>query len=348
MAEPLDPDAMPSWLATVLPTRATATGLLAGVNDDDCAVMQWDSGLLVATTDYVNSSPIAVELDIGDHATIGRLAVAASLADLLGSGAAPRALLLAVTMPRDSTAVDFQRLIVGANDEAQRWNIPIVGGDTKLGRATAVCSTALGYAPSERNLFLKFRAREGDILWTSGELGGCSAAVLALSGLAVDDDSRQWAVRTLTTPALPFTQSRGLSELALSVGGTDVSDGLGADLCQLCSASRVGAIVEATSIPLSRQSSSVAEKLNVPAWSLAFGSGGDFQFLATTPPEVHDRLVHLGFSPIGRITRETSVRLRLPDGRLIPLPELGHRDGRRTTFSAEIQQLVRDAANAAQ
>jgi len=43
---------------------------------------------------------------------------------------------------------------------------------------------------------------------------------------------------------LPSVKSRCLSEMSLGVAGTDVSDGLGTDLCQMCSASGVGAIVD--------------------------------------------------------------------------------------------------------
>src|SRR5262249_42033610 len=139
--------------------------LVAGVNDDDCAVLRWNGAFLVLTTDYVNANPICLEFGLGDHATIGRLVVASNLADMLGTGATPKCLLLSVVMPRESETSTFLRLVSGAREEAARWHVPIVGGDTKLGKALAVCGTAVGAAPSEANLFLKFRVKPGEVIW---------------------------------------------------------------------------------------------------------------------------------------------------------------------------------------
>src|SRR5437867_728665 len=111
MTQVLDPDAMPPWLARRFATRFNTESILAGVNDDDCAVIDWGKKLVVVTTDYLNARPIALELGVGDLRTLGRLAVAANLADLCGTGAAPRALLVAVTMPRDAREQDFQQIM---------------------------------------------------------------------------------------------------------------------------------------------------------------------------------------------------------------------------------------------
>lgn len=113
MADLLDPDAMPGVLATLFATRHNRPDLVAGVNDDDCAVLRFARPLLVVTTDYVNANPISIEFGLGSVATIGRLAVAANLADLLGTGALPRCFLLSVVMPRDCETGTFRLLADG-------------------------------------------------------------------------------------------------------------------------------------------------------------------------------------------------------------------------------------------
>lgn len=343
MAELLDPDAMPSVLATLFATRHNTPDLVAGVNDDDCAVLRFAQPLLVVTTDYVNANPISIELDLGDVATIGRLAVAANLADLLGTGARPRCFLLSVVMPRDGEAGTFHLLAEGARAEAARWGVPIVGGDTKLGRAMAVCGVAIGEAASESELFLKHRARPGDDLWVSGQLGSCSAAVIGMTNPIIDAEWRAWARAVLTSPELPFEKSRAVAALASSCGGTDISDGLGTDLAQLCEASGVGAIVELGSIPIHPHAIRVAEDTAVPPWAMAFGVGGDFQFLVAAPPDAAKAIARTGMLQIGKVTASREMLVSRPNGTQYQMPVGGHRDGRRLTFADEVRYLVREA-----
>lgn len=180
MSDLLDPDAMPPALHSLLSSRHSDARVIADVNDDDCAVLPWGDSVMVVTTDYVNANPISLELGIGDLSTVGRLAVAANLSDLAGTGAAPKCLLLSVMMSRDATTKDFMQVIQGAREEAHKWDVPIVGGDSKLGKSNAVNATAIGTAPSADHLFLKFRARPGDQLWLSGFCGSTTAAVLGV------------------------------------------------------------------------------------------------------------------------------------------------------------------------
>src|SRR5437879_1097716 len=97
-ARALDPDSIVPWLMAVLNRRHT-TGVVAGVGDDDCGVIRFGKTLAVVSVDFVNATPIAEQLRLGSEQAIGRLAVAATLADLLGSGALPRALMVGVTVP---------------------------------------------------------------------------------------------------------------------------------------------------------------------------------------------------------------------------------------------------------
>src|SRR6266540_2926574 len=94
---PLDPDDVPAWLAKLWSANSDS-GVIAGVNQDDCAVLSFGDELLVATIDFLNANPIALQLGIGDLYDLGRLLIASNLSDLCGTGAIPKALLTAITM----------------------------------------------------------------------------------------------------------------------------------------------------------------------------------------------------------------------------------------------------------
>lgn len=339
ISDKLDPDEMPPWLASLWPTAQFAPTVLAGVNDDDCAVLQLGSELLVVTTDYLNAEPIATQLGIGTVADLGRLVVAANLSDLCGSGAEPRALLIAVMMERCSTESDFRDLMGGVRDEAKRWGVPVVGGDTKLGGSRAILGVAIGTAPSEAHLFLKNRCGAGDLLWCSGALGSCSAAAAGLRRTDVSSDWRAWAEKAILSPTVPLGKSRLLSAERLGLAGIDVSDGLAADLYKMCVSSGVGAIIDAARIPVDTHVNEVAGRLCVEPWAFAFGSGGDLQFLVSAPRSAANRVAELGFFLIGETTADLGMKLRVGN-RLVDLPIRGHRDAHDMSFADEILSLV--------
>ena len=338
-----DPDSMPARIRFLIGKNACGS-VLTHINDDDCAILQTEKGLILASTDFINASPIVLELGIGDYRTLGALAAAANIADLYGSGAKPMGLLLSVTMPRDASDTDFMEIVAGANDLCRIYCIEVIGGDTKLGKSLAICGTAIGFADSMETVFVKNRARAGDVLMVSGEIGGCSAAVVGWAMNSSDATWRNWAVEVLSKPVLPASKSIELAKLRLSSAGTDLSDGLGMDVAQMCNVSGVGALIDSWRIPIPAQAKEVMTKMGLPHWSAAFGVGGDFQFVVTCPPDRVQEATQLGFTAIGSIIEELGTYLQLSDGSKRTLPTGGHSDAHNLTFAKEVEFLINEAA----
>ena len=335
---PLNPDAIIPWLGKSF--GGDAAKAIAGVAQDDCGVIRLGDTIVVVTADFLNASPIAEQTGVGNERTLGRLAVAATIADLVGTGAIPRAVLAAVTVPHGYPERLFKELMMGMRSESRKWGAPIIGGDTKLGRGRAVLTCGLGTVGSIEELFLSCNARPGDSIFASGYLGTCAAATL----LAADPRSGRpvpaWVRAAITTPDLPIKKARSLAPLRVGRGGTDVSDGLGVDLRHLCTRSNVGALIDVDSIPVRRVVKTFARVLGVPPWTFAFASGGDFQFVVTVPKDVSQVAVGLGFTRIGRITPERRVVLRDAAGVTRPLAQTGHRDRKGVSFAEEIKRIV--------
>ena len=342
---PLDPDEMPRWLASLWPTAELPEDIIAGVNADDCAVLRMTDHLLVLSTDYLNAWPIALELDIGTMTDLGRLVVAANLADLCGSGATPRALLVAVTMKRGTPERHFKEIMRGVRVEADRWDVSVVGGDTKLGDSTAILGVAVGTAESESQLFLKSGARPGDMVWVSGPIGSCNAAVVGFKRGDLSPEWQEWAKEAIISPQLPLLQSGRLARSQLGNGGTDISDGLGSDIHSLCAASEVGAVIDAHRIPVDEHVVEVATKLGVPVWAFAFGGGGDCQIVVTSSALTARQVEDMGFTRIGEITANQDIILRTATNEERALEPMGHRDSRAQSFADEITSLVQEVAN---
>jgi thiamine-monophosphate kinase len=339
----LDPDDAPDWLSELFDARLNAA-VVAGVDQDDCGVVEVGDGrLLVASTDFLNAHPIALELGIGTQRDLGRLLVAANLSDLCGSGAHPIALLVGAQMRKDSRTDDFRELMAGVDHEARKWGVPVIGGDTKLGPATSMFAVAIGTASSPDQLFLRRAGSPGDSLWVSGAIGGCCAAVLGLTNATQWDLSaswQAWARTAILEPRLPLTMSRALSSIGGSRAGTDLSDGLGANLSSLCKASKCGAVVHCTDIPVATEVATLGRVLDTPAFYFAFPTGGDFQFVVTARATESEVMAELGLTRIGELTEEPALVVELPDGRLAPMMITGHRDSRNLSFANEIAHLL--------
>lgn len=336
----LDPDASVAWLAALLSSERWHR-VLAGVADDDCAVVKLGRDIAVMSLDFLNATPIAEQLGIGGERVLGRLAVAATLSDLYGSGARPVAILVAVTAPHGYPERLFREIMRGARRESERWHVPIVGGDTKLGGARAILTCGLGTARSTKNLFLANRARPGDAILASGCLGTCAAATYFASRREMGKALPRWIRDAITKPSLPARRSRALANLCIANGGTDISDGLAADLRALCRASAVGAVLEAEAIPVHPQVLSVARSAGVPAWAFSLASGGDFQFIVTVPEKLCRRAERLGFVRIGMITRQRALFIKHgATSASQRLPRVGHRDRRGQRFAVEIRRIL--------
>ena len=338
----LDPDDAPAWLAmNVGINRVPALNVLAGIDADDCAILEAPSPLIVLTTDYVNATPISLQLGLASIYDIGRYLVNANLADLCGSGARPAALLVSVMWDRSSPREEFEELMRGADSAASECSVRIIGGDTKLGPKSAYAATAIGFADDESELFIKSRATPGDGVWVSGTLGSCAAAVLGFAMPEMSPAWRTWAEAAIVRPTLPLAISRQVASLRMGAAGTDISDGLGADLNDLCNSSGVGVEITAGAIPLAPEAEAVARSLAVPGYRMAFTIGGDLQFLVTASARYEKNLHEIGLVKIGSVHADPSHRIIIDSSnKRVPLPSAGHRDSRGLTFHEEIQYLL--------
>ena len=336
----LNPDDVIQWLRRTF--RRDGRQALAGVAQDDCGVLRMDDSIVVVSADFLNATPIAEQTSLGDERTLGRLAVAATIADLVGSGAAPRMLIAAVTVPHGYPDRLFRDLMNGIRYESRKWGAPVLGGDTKLGHGRAVLTCGIGTVASPDELFLSCAARPGDAILASGCLGTCAAATLLAAQSEGPSTVPPWARTAITTPNLPLARGRQLASLRIARGGTDVSDGLGVDIHHLCERSKVGAVIDVESIPVRRVVKTLARRMRVPAWAFSFASGGDFQFVVTIPSDALPLAVRLGFEKIGSVIRGRSVFLRDAKGLRRPLPRIGHRDRKGTTFAEEIKRIVKE------
>jgi thiamine-monophosphate kinase len=104
----------------------------------------------------------------------------------------------------------------------------------------------------------------------------------------------------------------------------DISDGLSSDLNRICTASRVGSIINAEQIPISEQARKNKEPLNS-----ALNDGEDFELLFTLSQGDCQKLLDKWNEPtaitqIGTITDTGKMQIKMSDGRIIDLESKGY------------------------
>ena len=145
----------------------------------------------------------------------------------------------------------------------------------------------------------------GDVICVTGALGG--------SGLR-----RHLEFEPRVNEALEITRIADLHAMM------DISDGLSTDLNRICHQSGVGALVEASAVPISQDAKAQADPLDA-----ALNEGEDFELLFTLSPEQWDTLHRQWNDPvpitgIGTITNTGRMEIRMPDGQVVDLKPGGY------------------------
>jgi thiamine-monophosphate kinase len=238
---------------------------------DDAAILRPRAGEdLVISTDVLVEN-IHFSWSNQSPTTIGRRALLVNLSDLAAMGARPLGFTLALAAPPVLPVARMDALLTGLLREARTHRCPLVGGNLSRASETSLTVTVLGATPRGRAL-RRSGARPGDRIFVTGTLGG---AALALAR----SRSRGTKLRHLPTPRL--AAGRILARMKQSGACIDLSDGFASDLDHILEASRVGAAIDVSRIPLSGGFSAACARQQLDPVQLATRGGEDYELLFT-------------------------------------------------------------------
>ncbi|QYX34209.1 thiamine-phosphate kinase [Sphaerospermopsis torques-reginae] len=291
---------------------------------DDAAVLVTESEQsLVVTTDMLVDG-----VHFSDVTTTpedaGWRAAAANLSDLAAMGAFPVGITVGLGLPGDLSVEWVERLYQGMSECLQKYDVPIVGGDIVRSPITTLSITAFGQANPDF-IIRRSTAQIGDAIVVTG-IHGASRGGLELllnpeigQNLKTQDKAALITAHQRPNPRLDVipllweiieSQSK-IQNLKSKIAGMDSSDGLADAVLQICRASKVGAILEASKIPLPlvfHQWLSQERSLNY-----ALYGGEDFELVLCLPPQAASALVQklgTGAAIIGEIIPGTEVILK--------------------------------------
>ncbi|HEX9427361.1 MAG TPA: thiamine-phosphate kinase [Candidatus Polarisedimenticolia bacterium] len=328
---------------------------LLGIGDD-AALLDLPSRACVLLTTDLLAEGIHFRSSYMPGRLLGRKALAVNLSDVAAMGGAPHSFVVSVGFPREMSFEAARAFARGLAEQARRFGVALVGGDTCAARSLTVSITLLGLVEPGRAV-TRSGARAGDGLYVTGRLGASAAGLSLLrrgvrigrggglrgAGLprSLHGAARQ-AIRAHLDPTPRTVAGRALGVTGLAAAMIDLSDGLARDLPRLCGASGRGAVVEEAAIPLSP--AAVALLGPSRARRGALQGGEDYELLFAARPGLDPligRLARRIGLPIARIgellPRREGIRLLGTDGRYRPLGRGGFehfpvpRAGRRST-----------------
>ena len=92
-------------------------------------------------------------------------------------------------------------------------------------------------------------------------------------------------LRAQLDPRPPLALARSIAERGLARAGMDLSDGLSLDLVEICSRSGVGAVIEASAVPVDPRAAGLERARGGDPLSLALHGGEDYQLLLAVGAE---------------------------------------------------------------
>ena len=321
-------------IRTLAHERGAAPGLVRGIGDDAAVLKS------VADSDVVVSTDLLVEdVDFRRNTTrpdlLGHKALAVSLSDLAAMGARPRWALLSLGVPNDVWDSGFvDNFYDGFFELAARYGVQLIGGDTsRTPDKIVIDSIAIGECLAEREVF-RAGAKPGDQIFVTGFLGDAAAGLRLIERGArlhatteesppasIGEEGERHPIDHLLLRQLQPEPRVGwgllLGEQRLATAMIDLSDGLSSDLNHLCDESKVGALVDASSIPIDPLVKELSGRRALDPLMLALHGGEDFELLFTVTPEnvakLPTRVDGISLTRIGEI-KNASVGVQISEG----------------------------------
>lgn len=299
--------------------------LLRGIGDDAAVFKSATDSNLVITTDLLIEG-----IDFRHESTtpnlLGHKALAVSLSDIAAMGARPRWAMLSLGLPQGVWESDFaDRFYEGFFKLADTYDVKLIGGDvSRAPDKTVIDSIVVGECGPNRAV-MRSGAKPGDQIYVTGFLGDAAAGLRLLErGARLHAEAFKQAQESSTSEhssaphaidRLLLRQLRPdprvgwgilLGENQMSTAMIDLSDGLSSDLNHLCSESEVGALIDASRIPIDPLVREVCGRRALDPLMLALHGGEDFELLFTATPEniakLPTRVDGVAVTRIGEIT----------------------------------------------
>ena len=294
--------------------RLTADSGCAG---DDCAVLG-DGGEKTLVTMQTMVEGVDFDMMYTPLKHLGYKAVAIAISNIAAMNGTPRQALVSIAVSNRYSVEALDELYAGVRLCCDRYDVSLVGGDTRSTRAGMVLTvTVVGTADATKVTYRR-GASHNDLICVSGDLGSAYAGLLVLEREKVtyqanpdfqpDLDGFDYVLERFLKPEPRMDIVQALAEKeVVPTSMTDVSEGLADSLLHLAKASGHGCEVYEERLPIDYQTSRVCSEMskNMLPVSCALNGGKDYELLFTVAQKDYEKIKTMeGIHIIGYVTEK--------------------------------------------
>ena len=261
---------------------------------DDAAVLRYNKGsYLLFTTDSLIEN-IHFSLKYFKPEQIGMKAIEQNVSDIAAMGGIPRFALVSLALPKHIDAEFVDKLYNGINKKSKKYRISIVGGNITRSREVAVNAAMLGFA-EKKCLALRNGAKIGDLVFCTGHVGESSVGLELLKR-----NKEGHSIKKHLEPESRLDLARKIVKIGIS-SMIDVSDGIAPEVRRICEESKVGAVIYADKMPISKGTISDSKRIKKNPLDFALYGGEDFELVFTANKNKLNQLKKYDVNVIGKI-----------------------------------------------
>ncbi len=284
--------------------------IIIGIGDD-CSSIKINHNLLYLITTDMLVEGTHFELKKNTPRKIGKKSIACSISDIAAMGCSAKYAVVSICFPLKTKTRFAKELFLGMKEEADEYNIKIIGGDIVKGKKMLAINVAMfgkndGLKPVTRS-----GAKVDDAIMVTGTLGG---SILR----------KHISFRPRLKEGLILNKKFSINSMI------DVSDGLVADLNHLLEESGAGASLYEDKIPISADAKKLARKTGLSVLYHALHDGEDYELLFTLSNKESERLLasrsfSIRVSKIGHIKKQSGIFMQDSNRKLRKIKPLGYK-----------------------
>lgn len=263
------------FIRAIQPSNLRQAHVIKGIGDDAAILRTPYQDTILTVDTMVENIHFSHQTVTPFH--IGWRALAANISDIAAMGGYPIAYLVSITVSDKWTENELMEIYNGMDLLASNYGMDLIGGDTVVGQELSISITVVGTVDKDRARY-RSHARDGDIVFVTGELGGaaCGLHVLLHEPLELHD-SLQRVIRKhqMPVPNVDFIKScQSISRMALN----DISDGLASEANEIAASSDLALVIDPSKIPVPKELQRFSEHLQYD-WKMS--GGEDFELVGT-------------------------------------------------------------------
>lgn len=277
---------------------------------DDCSSIKIDhNNLCLITTDMLVEGT-HFELKKSTPRGVGRKSIACSISDIAAMGCSAKYAVVSICFPNNVKTRFAKELFLGMKEEANDFNIKIIGGDVVSGKEVLVINVAMFGKNDGLKPITRSGAKACDAIMVTGSLGG---SILR----------KHITFKPRLKEGIILNKKFSINSMI------DISDGLAADLNHILEESRVGAVLYEDKIPISKTARRLVRKTGLSALHHAFHDGEDYELLFTLSDKESEKLLAtsplpIRLSKIGHVKRSSGIFMKNSNGKLRKIKPMGY------------------------